>query len=73
VKVVDLPTYFYDASGPLPPAESTYRLETTVDRSTNFETSTVIHAAGTFRSARVASDKWYPVPLMSLRFLPNWT
>jgi len=49
--VVDLPTYCYDASGPLPAAESTYRLETTVDRSTGFDTSTVVHATWTFRSA----------------------
>jgi len=71
VKVVDLPTYFYDASGPLPPTESTYRLETTVDRSTGYDTSTVIHAAWTFRSAQVAADRWYPVSLLSLRFLPK--
>lgn len=29
-----------------------------LDRSTNFDTSTVIHAAWTFRSAEVAKDKW---------------
>ena len=71
VQVVDLPTYFYDARGPVPPAESTYRLETTVDRSSGFDTSTVIHAAWTFRSAQVATDKWYPMPLLGLRFLPR--
>lgn len=71
VKIVDLPTYFYDASGSVPPAEATYRWETTVDRSTGFGTSTVIHAAWTFRSAETPGDQWYPMALMALRFLPR--
>jgi hypothetical protein len=71
VKIVDLPTYFYDASGSVPPAEATYRWETTVDRSTGYDASTVVHAAWTFRSAETPKDKWYPMALMAMRFLPG--
>jgi subtilisin family serine protease len=73
VKFYDFPKYFYDARGPVPPAESTYRLEYQVTRgaAAGFELGTSISGSWTFRSARVAADKTTYLPLAGFHFRPT--
>ncbi|WP_327638461.1 S8 family serine peptidase [Kribbella sp. NBC_00482] len=70
VKLVEIPKYFYDASGPVPAAEASYKLEYEVDRSTGFNASTKISGSWTFKSAEVGTDKWTYLPLSSFAFTP---
>ncbi|WP_427885470.1 S8 family peptidase [Kribbella sp. GL6] len=70
-KLVETPTYFYDASGPVPAAESTYRLEYDVDRTTGFTASTKISGSWTFKSGQVGTDQWTYLPLASFAFTPD--
>ncbi|MET7333496.1 S8 family serine peptidase [Nonomuraea sp. NPDC005650] len=71
VQLVEISKYFYDASGPVPSAESTYRLEYDVDRTTGFNASTKISGAWTFKSGEVSTDKWTYLPLSSFSFTPQ--
>ncbi len=71
VKLVEIPKYFYDASGPVPAAEASYKLEYAVDRSTGFTASTKISGSWTFKSAEVGTDKWTYLPLSSFAFTPQ--
>ncbi|WP_433511446.1 S8 family serine peptidase [Nonomuraea sp. CA-143628] len=71
VQLVEIPKYFYDASGPVPAGESTYRLEYDVDRTTGFNASTKISGAWTFKSSEVSNDKWTYLPLASFSFTPK--
>ena len=71
VKLAEIPTYFYDASGPVPAADTPYRLEYEVDRTTGFNASTKISGAWTFRSSQVGTDKWTYLPLSSFSFTPS--
>jgi subtilisin family serine protease len=70
-KLVDVPTYFYDATGPVPPAPATYRLEYETDRTTGFVNSTKISGSWTFRSAEAGTDAWHAVPISSVGFAPQ--
>ncbi|MFJ9898400.1 S8 family peptidase [Streptomyces sp. NPDC091280] len=70
-QLAEIPKYFYDASGPVPAAESSYRLEYAVDRTTGFDTSTRISGSWTFKSGEVGTDKWTYLPLSSFSFTPR--
>jgi subtilisin family serine protease len=70
-KLAEVPTYFYDATGPVPPASSTYRLEYETDRTTGFVNSTKVSGSWTFRSAEAGTDKWHAVPISSVGFAPQ--
>lgn len=73
VKFHDVPTYFYDAGGPVPAAESTYRLEYAVTRGAKggFDIGTAISGSWTFRSGQVGSNKATYLPLAAFRFAPT--
>ena len=71
VRLVEIPTYFYDASGPVPAADTPFRLEYEVNRATGFNASTKISGAWTFRSGEVGTDKWTYLPLSSFSFTPQ--
>lgn len=70
VKLAEIPKYFYDAGGPVPAAESTYRLEYETDRSTGFTNSTKVSGSWTFRSAQVGTDGWTYMPMSNFAFNP---
>ena len=70
-KLVEIPKYFYDAGGPVPAADSAYRLEYEVDRSTGFTNSTKISGSWTFRSAEVPADSVTYLPVSSFAFTPE--
>ncbi|WP_091646873.1 S8 family serine peptidase [Micromonospora pallida] len=71
--LADVPTYFYDAAGPVTAAESTYRLEyeTTRGADGGFDNSTAISGRWTFRSAETPGDRPTALPLASVRFQPE--
>jgi subtilisin family serine protease len=69
-QLVETPKYFYDAGGPVPSADSTYRLEYEVDRTTGFTNSTKISGVWTFRSAQVPADRPTAMPMSSFGFRP---
>jgi hypothetical protein len=69
-QLVETPKYFYDAGGPVPAADSTYRLEYEVDRTTGFTNSTRISGAWTFRSAQAPADAATAMPMSSFGFKP---
>jgi hypothetical protein len=69
-KLVEIPRYFYDAGGPVPAAESTYRLEYETDRSSLFTSSTSVRGSWTFRSAAAPTGRWTYQPLSSFAFTP---
>ena len=73
VKFYDFPTYFYDAGGPVPAAESTYRLEYAVTRGAKggFDIGTAISGSWTFRSGQVGTDKATYLPLAAFHFAPK--
>jgi hypothetical protein len=71
VRLAEIPTYFYDASGPVPAAETPYRLEYEVNRSTGFNASTKISGSWTFKSSEVGTDKWTYLPLSSFSLTPQ--
>lgn len=70
--LADIPTYFYDAGGAVPAAESTYRLEYAVTRGGDgsFDHATAISGAWTFRSRETPADRATPMPLASVAFRP---
>jgi hypothetical protein len=70
-KLVEIPAYFYDASGPVPAAESTYRLEYETGRSNLFTNSTAVSGSWTFRSAQAPAGQWTYLPLSSFAFTPK--
>ena len=55
----------------VPPEQSTYRLETSVRRSSFSEFSPSIEAAWTFTSGHVAGDEPLALPLSTIRFSPK--
>jgi subtilisin family serine protease len=71
--LAELPTYFYDAGGPVPPAESTYRLEyeTTRGGAGQFDIGTEISGSWTFRSGEVGTDRWTSLPVSAVSFEPD--
>ncbi|TQE37937.1 peptidase S8 [Streptomyces ipomoeae] len=70
--LADVPYPFYDAQGPVPAAEDSYRLETSVDRGgRGYLTSTSVRAAWTFRSGRTSDDAWTSLPVTAIRFTPE--
>ncbi|MEW2395319.1 S8 family serine peptidase [Streptomyces sp. NPDC046862] len=70
--LADVPYPFYDAQGPVPAAEDSYRLETSVDRGgQGYTTSTSVRAAWTFRSAHTSGDDWTSLPVTAIRFTPE--
>ncbi|SDT04006.1 S8 family serine peptidase [Actinoplanes derwentensis] len=53
------------------PAESaTYRLETSVDRGTQYTYSTKFSTAWTFVSGHTSDEEWTPLPITTVRFDP---
>jgi subtilisin family serine protease len=70
-KLVELPPYFYDGQGPVPAANSTYRLEYTTTRNTGFDVGTTISGSWGFRSGEVGSDKPTYLPLANVSFAPH--
>jgi hypothetical protein len=71
VRLAEIPKYFYDASGPVPAADTPYKLEYEVDRTTGFNASTKISGSWTFRSSQVGTDKLTYLPLSSFSFTPS--
>jgi len=73
VKFYEFPTYFYDAGGPVPAAESTYRLEYAVTRGAKggYDIGTAISGSWTFRSGQVGADKATYLPLAAFHFAPK--
>ncbi|MFD2684258.1 S8 family serine peptidase [Streptomyces phyllanthi] len=70
--LADVPYPFYDAQGPVPAAEDSYRLETSVDRGgQGYTTSTSVRAAWTFRSRHTTGDDWTSLPVTAIRFTPE--
>ncbi|MFI1727811.1 S8 family serine peptidase [Streptomyces acidicola] len=70
--LADVPYPFYDAQGPVPAAEDSYRLETSVDRGgQGYTTSTSVRAAWTFRSGHTGGDDWTSLPVTAIRFTPE--
>ncbi|WP_143193944.1 S8 family serine peptidase [Micromonospora sp. CB01531] len=71
--LANMPTYFYDASGSVPAAESTYRLEYAVTRGANgsMDNSTSISGKWTFRSAETPGEQPTALPLASVAFRPE--
>jgi len=72
-KFFEAPKYFYDGSGPVPAAESTYRLEYAVTRGAagGFDIGTAISGSWTFRSGQAAADKPTYLPLAAFHFRPE--
>jgi len=70
-KLVEIPKYFYDAGGPVPAADSAFRLEYETDRSTGFTNSTKVSGAWTFRSAEVPTDSVTYLPVSNFAFSPE--
>ncbi|HEX6355918.1 S8 family serine peptidase [Actinophytocola sp.] len=70
-KLVEVPKYFYDAAGPVPAAERSYRLEYEVDRAGTYTNSTAISGSWTFRSATAPTGAWTAMPLSSIGFRPQ--
>ncbi|WP_286248774.1 S8 family serine peptidase [Streptomyces graminofaciens] len=69
--LADVPYPFYDAQGPVPAKEDSYRLETSVDRGgSGYVTSTSVRAAWTFRSGHVDTADWTSLPVTAIRFTP---
>ncbi|MBZ3901851.1 S8 family serine peptidase [Streptomyces griseiscabiei] len=70
--LADVPYPFYDAQGPVPAAEASYRLETAVDRGgQGYLTSTSVKAAWTFRSGHTEGGRWTALPVTAIRFTPD--
>ncbi|GAA4719676.1 S8 family peptidase [Phytohabitans rumicis] len=72
-KLVEIPRYFYDARGAVPPAESEYRLEyeTTRGGAAGFENGTAVSGSWTFRSSEVGADAPTYLPLAAFDFRPE--
>jgi hypothetical protein len=70
-KLVEIPKYFYDAGGPVPAAESRYRLEFETDRGGLFTNSAEVSGSWTFNSAQTPAGRWTYLPLSSFAFTPH--
>ena len=69
-KIAQLPAYFYDAAGPVPADEHTYRLEYGADRP-GYTVATSVQASWTFTSSQVASGTPTYIPLATFLFTPK--
>ncbi|MEJ3749530.1 S8 family serine peptidase [Actinomycetes bacterium KLBMP 9797] len=72
-KLVEIPTYFYDAGGAVPAAEAEYRLEyeNTRGGAAGFTNGTAVSGAWTFRSGQVGADAPTYLPLAAFDFRPE--
>lgn len=71
--LTDLPTAFYGASGDVDATQHAYRLEYSTTRGTDgdFDNSTTMNGAWTFRSGQTRTDKPTAMPLASVAFRPQ--